>query len=257
MRPFFSYYGSKYLGARRYGPPRRDLVVEPFAGSACYATYWAPERVRLYDLSEDVCAAWDWLINCSESDVRAIPDKFETNEEWLALPDGPRQVVLWNISYALSDARRGLVAWYLHYAKTGERIGRLANTGSRYFWGPIVKERIINQQPAIRGWSIERRDYREIPLDDAHYFVDPPYQGSPGRAYEHSEIDFPALGEWCRSLPGAVDVCENEGADWLPFVPLYSVKSMQSEKQSREVVWRNDIVDLLDVIRHSESGAAA
>ena len=31
------------------------------------------------------------------------------------------------------------------------------------------------------------------------------------------DIDYARLADWCRALPGTVDVCENVGADWLPF----------------------------------------
>ena len=38
MRSFFAYYGSKYIRAPLYPRPRYDIIIEPFAGSACYAT---------------------------------------------------------------------------------------------------------------------------------------------------------------------------------------------------------------------------
>ena len=256
MRPFFSYYGAKNRSARHFGPPRRDLVIEPFAGSAGYSVYWTAPRVRLYDLNEEAVAAWDWLINCSEDDVRAIPDKFYSNEEWWALPHGPRRVVDWNIHFGLPHRLTKLQGWYLTLMNTGERTGRLIKQPDARFWDRSVKERIIANKKFIREWTIELLDYRDIPIgDDAHYFVDPPYQGPPERHYTHHKIDYPELAEWCRSLPGAVDVCENEGADWLPFQPLFSQSTIRGEKKSAEVVWRNDIVDLLDVIRHSEGSA--
>lgn len=95
----FSYYGSKIRGAKHYGAPRRPNVVEPFAGSASYSVWWGVPNVHLYDKSEHVCAAWEWLRDSTEADVRALPDVFRSTEEWLALPDGPRQVVFWNIGY--------------------------------------------------------------------------------------------------------------------------------------------------------------
>lgn len=56
-------------------------------------------------------------------------------------------------------------------------------------------------------------------------------------------IDFQRLGVWCKSLPGQVIVCENDGADWLPFRDLASVKSTEGRHKparfSREVVWTN------------------
>ena len=248
MQPFFSYYGSKWMGARKFGPPRRDLVIEPFAGSACYSTWWEAPAVRLYDLSEDVCAAWDWIIHCSGDDVRALPDAFRSTDEWAALPDGPRQFVFWNIGWAQARIGKTLKSWYLHYVHTGEKIGGLRTCPSLRFWGPRIKASIIRNKPKIRNWTIEQMDYRDIPDADAHWHIDPPYSGKPGRAYLHSEIDFAHLGQWCRSRSGAVDVCENAGADWLPFEPLYSLKTAAGSSVSREVVWRNEAVDLLGMM---------
>ena len=93
MRPFFSYYGAKYTVAKYAGAPRCDLVIEPFAGSASYATRYAPQRAALYDLSPDVCALWDWLINCSEADVCCIPDTFNSFEQVSRLSPGAALLV--------------------------------------------------------------------------------------------------------------------------------------------------------------------
>ena len=258
-RPYFRYYGSKYKGARHYGPPRRELVIEPFAGSACYSTYWDHPNVALYDLGDEVCAAWDWLISCSEDDIRRIPEVFHTNDEFQALPLGPRQIVYWFIIFGECERARHLPPRYLELVNTGVATGawgkwvaearakgktgtdmELVSTNS---WGPNLKDRLIRQKPLLKGWSITQGSYADIPMREAHWHVDPPYQGAPGRKYIHSDIDFSHLGDWCKALPGAVDVCENEGADWLPFRPLYTVVSSgrnQGEAASRsvEVVWQ-------------------
>ena len=55
---------------------------------------------------------------------------------------------------------------------------------------------------------------------EASWFVDPPYQNQ-GKHYHYGpeNVDFAMLGNWCRTRLGQVIVCENEGADWLPFTP--------------------------------------
>ena len=246
MRPFFSYYGSKYNGARRYGPPRRDLVIEPFAGSACYSTWWEAPRVQLYDLSEDVCAAWDFLIRCSDDDVRRIPPSFKSSDEWAALPDGPRQVVFWNIGYAYPRIGNSLPKWYTTFTTTGKRTGVLAGNNTTSYWNEQMRRRILRQKPLITDWSIKCMTYHDIPDLEAHWHVDPPYQGKPGRAYQHSDIDFQHLAEWCRSRKGAVDVCENVGADWLPFTPIYATANARRANRTAEAVWRNEPADLVE-----------
>lgn len=257
MRPLWSYYGSKWTMARHFGPPRRDLVIEPFAGSAGYSVWWEAPNVRLYDLDSDVVAAWDWLIHCSEEDVRRVPAKFRSQEEWRALPDGIRQVVFWNICYCRCAVGKQLPDWYIEYCRTGKVSGPLLNhrdlnpgkgINSLRYWEDRVKERLIAQKPLIAKWTVEQASYRDIPLVEAHWHVDPPYAASPGRAYVHDQVDYDHLAQWCRSLPGAVDVCEQEGADWLPFRPLGNVSAM-ANKVSHEAVWRNEPVDLLDLAR--------
>ena len=244
MRKLFSYYGSKFRLAPHYGPPRRDLVIEPFAGSACYSTWWEAPKVALYDVNEDVCDVWDFLIGCSLRDIESIPDTFLTSDEWRGLDPGPRNLVFLNISYAEKLIAKNLPKWYLRKVNGLP----LEKPHPAIYWGQRVKRDILNAKPKIAGWSIDRMSYADIPLRDAHWHVDPPYQGPPGRRYKYSDIDYGHLGEWCRSLPGAVDVCENLGADWLPFRYLRTITAMSGYKPSTEMVWRNDCVDLIDVM---------
>jgi hypothetical protein len=231
MRPFFSYYGAKYTGARYYGPPRRDLVIEPFAGSACYSTRWTPSHVKLFDVSPDICDLWDFLIRCSERDVAGIPDTFESYDEVAALPRGARLLVSFWIAKGRAEPSGALSPWYFQYRD--DRTCRV--------WGPAVKRRILAQKPALQAWSVDCLSWDKIPVEDAHWHVDPPYSNAAGARYPNSAIDFAALGRWCQSLPGAVDVCENVGASWLPFEPLYDVVSCRGRRTgavSREAVWK-------------------
>ncbi len=231
MRPFFSYYGAKYTVAGYLGKPRRDLVIEPFAGSAAYSTRWNAPFVRLYDVSPDICDLWDFLINSSARDIASIPDAFEHNDEFLALPRGPRLLCGFWVSKARAEVSGKLSPWYFEYR----------NARDCRVWGPAVKARIIAQKPGIERWTIDQMSWDQIPVEDAHWHVDPPYNNVPGSRYPFSEIDYASLGHWCRKLPGAVDVCENEGADWLPFEPLCEVVSKRGRREgtsSREAVWR-------------------
>ena len=72
---------------------------------------------------------------------------------------------------------------------------------------------------------------------EATWFIDPPYRVA-GRHYRFGpdDIDYVSLGEWCRERPGLVIVCENAGADWLPFRPLDETKTTRKGKPSVEVV---------------------
>lgn len=230
MKPFFSYYGAKYTVARHLGPPQRGLVIEPFAGSACYSTRWMPFDVALYDVSPDICDLWDWLIHSSYQDVMAIPDRFDDIEQVMALPRGPQMLVRFWIAKGRAEPSGAISPWYLKHRDDGDcRV-----------WGPRVKERIIIQKPFIDRWTIDQMPYWKVPIREAHWHIDPPYNNAAGRRYPHANLDFDHLAEWCRSLPGVVHVCENEGADWLPFRPLCEVVSSRGRREgkvSREAIW--------------------
>lgn len=236
MRPFFSYYGAKYTVAKYAGPPRRDLVIEPFAGSASYSTRYVPKRVALYDVSEDICMLWDWLINCSEADVRNIPDAFENFDEIDRLPAGANLLTRFWVSKGRAEPSGKLSPWYFQYR----------NNRDCRVWGPSVKERIIKQKPYIALWTCDNLPYWKVPLQNAHWHVDPPYNNEAGSRYPFSNVDYEHLATWCGSLPGTVDVFENSGANWLPFEPLCEIVSSRGRRSgavSKEVMSRmnNDV----------------
>ena len=230
MRPFFSYYGAKWNSAKHYGAPRRGLVIEPFAGSACYSTYWGAPQVKLYDISEEVCSVWDFLINCTDRDIEALPDFFRDNSELGSLPYAQRNLCGWWVAKARPRPSCAMSLWGLNPQFTSSTSARV--------WGPAVKGRILAQKPLIAGWTVGRASWEDVPITEAHWHIDPPYSGKAGRRYPHTDIDYAALSVWARSLPGAVDVCENYGADWLPFAPSHQVQSAsRSAKKSVEVTW--------------------
>jgi 16S rRNA G966 N2-methylase RsmD len=89
-------------------------------------------------------------------------------------------------------------------------------------------------------WVLHEGDYAAACTisEPATWFIDPPYQKA-GRHYRFGpdQIDYDELATWCLSRPGQVIVCENEGADWLPFQNLSEVKTTRAGRRSREVVW--------------------
>ena len=66
-----------------------------------------------------------------------------------------------------------------------------------------------------------------------------------GRHYRcgSKSLDYGALGQWCQSRRGQTMVCEQVGAEWLPFRPHLDAKANESRtggKISREALWIND-----------------
>ena len=105
------------------------------------------------------------------------------------------------------------------------------------FWGEAVRERIASQVDHISHWEVRHGDYTELPDVSATWYVDPPYQVK-GKYYRFGSdnLDFEALGRWCLDRQGQVIVCENEGADWLPFEPFATIKNTLGTG-SREVLF--------------------
>ena len=229
-RPMFSYFGSKWKGAKHFGAPREALVIEPFAGSACYSLRYNHPRVKLFDKYEVICEVWDWLIKCSVEDIKRLPDYFPDKEAIDRLPAGARQLVTFWVGYASTDVGRMSMVTYHRYAERPDCS----------VWGEQVKERLIRQKPIIADWSIECLDYSQIPNERAHWFVDPPYNNDAGERYIHGRagIDYDALGKWCLEREGVVQVAEQEGATWLPFNRTYQIRSASATgKASREVIF--------------------
>lgn len=232
MRPFFGYYGGKWRDTPRlYPPPRFERVVEPFAGSAGYSVRYFESEVFLLEADERLRDIWKYLVEADPDRIRALPC-IEPNQSVSDLDVAPveRDLIGMWLNRGVASPRKRPSKWM----RSGIRPGS--------FWGPQVRERIASQVPMIRHWKILEGGYEEAArLGRATWFVDPPYRRA-GKHYRHdsSAIDYSALGAWCRSRKGQVIVCENEGADWLPFEPVGNTKTTRKGRRSKEVVWLND-----------------
>lgn len=229
MGPLFSYYGSKWRSVTRYPAPIFGRVIEPFAGSACYALRHRCEDAILCDADPNIRAVWRWIIGATEAEILALPD----------VPDGATVR-----SLGLATGPSALIGWYMNRGaavpcQTESSSVKKAKGANR--WGDMARERTAMIARIVRRWAV-LDDYRDAPTDrDATWFVDPPYQGA-GIHYRigSKTIDFGALGAWCRSLPGQVIVCENFGAAWLPFVSIGDVKAGMSKgvaSRSHEAIY--------------------
>jgi hypothetical protein len=142
-------------------------------------------------------------------------------KEILKIPDVPIDGTVEDLN--LSQEAAWLVGFWLNRAasRPRKRPSRWMRDGIRpgSFWGDRVRQTIASQVESIRHWKVHNCSYEACPVvGPATWFVDPPYQHA-GKHYTHGSegLDFDALSEWCRSRDGQVIVCENDGADWLPF----------------------------------------
>ncbi|MAH49719.1 hypothetical protein CMI37_28100 [Candidatus Pacearchaeota archaeon] len=231
LRPFFSFYGSKWQIAKRYPTPEHGTIIEPFAGSAGYSLRYPDRMVKLIDIDPRVVGVWSYLIATPSWEIARLP-----------LLEPSQSVDDLNIC----QEARWLIGFWLNKASTMPKKSASAwMRKERYknqFWGERIRERVASQVDSIRHWEVAHGSYADIPAQEATWFIDPPYQAK-GKYYSCSleSSCFPLLAQWCRSLPGQVIACEQDGANWLPFAHLVdakaTTKSAGASQTSKEVIW--------------------
>jgi site-specific DNA-adenine methylase len=229
MRPMFSYMGAKWRIAKKYGAPVTRLVIEPFAGSACYSLYWNAPKVLLYDLNPVIDGIWKYLIKAKESEINKLPIDFQ-NVDDLKIPQEAKWLIGFWITKGNVCPSKTRSAWARQYR----------NSGDCKVWGEAARSRIAQQVRNIRDWKSFCADYRECPDVDADWFIDPPYIIA-GKHYPCSNIDYTILAKFCLERKGRVTVCENDGANWLPFETFIVARAMTGKKgvrTSRESVFQ-------------------
>lgn len=208
----FYYFGRKARLAPRYAEPAHDLVIEPFAGSMAYTLHHRPAQALGVEINLAVVDVWQRIAAMAPDDIAAFPN-----------PEiGTRVTDRWQMFAAGSHGttRATSYLWTERMQRDFAKQRKMAAAAA-----PYVQE------------SVEYRhgDYRDAPDVEATWFIDPPYQNV-RRGYERDAIDYAELGEWCRSRRGLVIVCEQWGADWLPFRPLAAIRGT-TNRQTVEMVW--------------------
>jgi hypothetical protein len=139
---------------------------------------------------------------------------------------------------------RNLVGFWLNRGLTqpAKRRSGWARSDSPYrsfFWDQMIRKRIASQVDRVKHWKVIHGSYEDAPDIAAHWHVDPPYAVA-GKAYKYNEVDYPALAQWVRTRRGFTQVCEQTGADWLPFRPYAIVNSHRTRPFSSEAVYEFD-----------------
>lgn len=245
----FGYFGAKHGMARFYPPPRYDTVIEPFAGAAGYACYWARQglvkHAILIDKNPKVIALWRRLQTMTEADLFAIPYPIK----------GARTIE------PLVAAASGQQGMAVLSGKSRQITDRMVNS-----W-PNLRKRLVACLPLITSWDIVQGDYADAPSGPYTWFVDPPYTKrlgndgisksaggawyaggawNPGSSFNFgSEFtgDYSQLAVWAKRRKGQVIVCEQEPADWLPFRPFRRQRNgvgAGTGSTRTEVIWTNE-----------------
>ena len=230
LRPFWRYYGGKWRAAPRYPEPRYRTIVEPFAGAAGYSMRYPDRDVILVDKYPVICEIWRWLIASSPADVLAIPCVEHVDDLPSRVPAGARALVGFSMNSATTTPCRQLSSGKKKRAAMGKK---------REGWNEAQRALVASQVTAIKHWRVIEGDWYRAPDIEATWYVDPPYNNKAGSYYVHGPdaIDFGMLGRaCCDTMRGQVIVCENDGADWLPFRDFAVLKSGFG-RVSREVIW--------------------
>lgn len=236
LRPFFTFYGGKWRAAPRYPTPVYNTIIEPFAGSAGYSLRYPDRRIILVERDPQVAVTWRYLLAVKPTEILSLPDV------------NPGQSV---DDLPVTQEAKWLIGWWLNKGTAAPSKSPSAwmrqGTHNSSFWGEAIRHRIASQADRIRHWRVIEGDYTTAPDIEATWHIDPPYAKA-GRHYRYGSdgLDYGHLADFCRSRQGQVMVCENEGANWLPFQPFIQIKASEGRtggKVSREAIWTNVAVE--------------
>lgn len=143
MRPMFPFYGSKFNIARHYPSPRHDRVVEPFAGSAGYSTFYGCARVDLFDADPIIAGVWDFLIRGSDQEIAALPD----------MPNVGDNVD----NYAIPQEAKWLIGFWLNRGSATPKKSRTAYS-ARVDLATSPHSKMDDHQRLFRGRTERRSD---------------------------------------------------------------------------------------------------
>jgi len=235
LRPFFSYYGAKHRIAKLYPAPRYPRIIEPFCGSAGYATRHSDRDVTLADVDERIVGIWRFLTSATRDDIMSLPAIFGHIDDVKAPQEAKWFLGFWIVRGAASPRRKPS-----KWMQSGKYESSL--------WSATVRARIAAQVERIRHWRVQHASYDALPDAEATWFIDAPYEGPAGRHYRRGlPLEYADLGEWCRLRSGQVIVCEAAGAKWLPFEYIKSTTTINNRgarlrrrKEAREAMWCSD-----------------
>jgi site-specific DNA-adenine methylase len=232
LKRFFNYYGAKFRDAGSLYPrPAHETIVEPFAGAAGYSVQYAHHKIILCEIDPIVSELWRFLINAKSTEILSLPDlePFQNVDDF-NIPQEAKWLIGFWVNAGCATPCKSPSKWMR------------GGTAPGSFWGPKIRQRIALQVEFIRHWQVFNCSYADVAVPRAAtWFVDPPYEIA-GKHYRFGsdQLDYQALGDWCRSRDGQVIVCENQGSTWLPFRDLTDVRSTSRGRRSKEVIWLSD-----------------
>jgi len=223
----FYYYGRKERVFKYYPKPKYDIIIEPFASSAVYSLKNYEKNIIILDKDERIINIWNYLKETSSDEILSLP--------LLVKGQSLNDEEFNNLSFVQKD----LISFFTNPSSSQPK----RSVGKFNIWHEKNRKRLSEDVNKIRHWQILLGDYKDIPNQEATWFIDPPYQGNGGKYYKHGNkgIDYDELSVWVQSRQGQVIVCENSEANWLPFRPL---KRLQGQRHKTiEVIWENNYIE--------------
>ena len=210
----FPYFGKKLRLAKFYPAPAYSTVIEPFAGTMAYSLHYRPERAVGIERDERVFALWQ----------RA--QKVTGNEPPPKIGSKTDDLLVKLCSYSEHALTSGTMTVTSRMVRDWSTLHRRMATDSKW------------TRKHIKYLQGSYEDAEDI---EATWFIDPPYQYANRRGYKYgaSKINYEELAKWVKSRQGQVIVCEQEGADWLPFQPLCELRTHRGTRTSEVVYIQN------------------
>lgn len=227
LRRFFPFLGSKWRLAMNYPPPKHDLIIEPFAGSAGYSVSYHRHQVLLVEKDPVIFSVWDYLIKSSREEILSLPiPSFDQDLYKLDISEPARYLIgYWSAFSPVQPSKRSMSK------KTSQGCGSC--------WRESHRSRLADQVEHIKHWNIVCGEFHSVENFNATWFIDPPYHDRTGEMYRHkrSSIGQEDLLDFCVSRLGQVIVCEGAGAGWLPYEVIYEGRSESSKKNHSQLVF--------------------
>lgn len=216
----FSYYGSKASITWRYPKPEHKLIIEPFAGSAKYSCLWYTHDVMLFDVDPRIVRTWKYLISASSQDIMKLP----------LMPKGTKID-----SLDVSDDAKIFLGYMISAAPSVP----MKTASEKTNWTTFKRQEIATMVPKVKHWQVYKAYFARSPDIEATWFIDPPYQVM-GQHYQYKLMPYvyPEIAQFARTRQGQVIVCENMGANWLPFSPLVTIGGQKNNNRT-EAIWTN------------------
>lgn len=214
MRTAFKYYGGKGMLCQYYPKPEFKKIVEIFAGGACYALRYYMHDCILVEKNESVVAAWKFIQNPIEKQLRKIPEQVDPGtkiSDFGRLDPG--------FEFILRAAAN------IGTAGQNKKMETITKIGAVHFYKNTVRK-VLFWTDKIQHWKIYHGSYADFNFGEATYLVDPPYQNDAGAIYKFGskEIDYDHLKKFIKSLTGQIIITENSKSHWIKQYRVFDLK---------------------------------